>query len=397
MAAAALAVVLMHWAPASTRPASIANALDRYAQGDRDALTSLISDDGTDHRAFVAKFAQDAASWIAAGKTLNPRRPLVASTFALDAANLLAHDWDSGRRLLAWGCGALRAEATPQPADKTWELAFVALAEGHHDDALLLGSESALTAGALQSVQPRSGRPDPGTASLISEIWEGHLAHAKARFPDELRFRLAEAVAIQDLAWNVGSIGRQITAQSAELPAEIPSNYLTRLAAAPNTKSSAVAEDRRIAELRRTVSILDALIVPGPMLAEVHLYDGVSALRLGDRTTALQHFEDVRRLTVERRLRYMADVLAGLVHERSGEWSEAIASYRAALETVPHARTPATLLTAALLRSGQSADAAEFAADFLRAPDSDDPWDEFWGGDYRLLGVYLEQLRRALP
>ena len=428
-------------------PSPISDALDRYARGQFDVAAALVTKLEKDKNPTVGLAQQlehDGPLWIdAMGPLAAPKRRLIAATFALEMARA-AHGWTFTERMLAWGCARLRDDPHPQAVERSWYLASVGVSE-EHGTSMIVASESRMgdgTIALLGTSWPRAPRTAPAVTAppdyvhapnaldeSAGELAEGHLAHAIARFPDVPEFQLAKARAIIAGSWGAGKVGVPVDEQSRAFPGDITQAYLARLVAAPQPAAPSpsssdlgmarrpsgsvdvfnladlayssvhaplVDEPLRIKELRGALTILEHLTNPGPMLADVHLYYGIIALRFGERAAALQHFGQVEQLTTDPLRRCNARVLEGIAHERLQEWDAAAASYRSALDAVPHARTAATMLTAVLLVRGHTADAEVFADDVLSVPMAPDPWNRLLMADPASFAGYFDQLRKAL-
>jgi tetratricopeptide (TPR) repeat protein len=418
-------------APAANPP-TIPDALDAYAQGKFDVVGSFLETgqrvvtsrpigasglpDDLDQLAKTAsELERVGPGWIDhQGPPAAPKRRLIAATFALDIARTILNRRSLldplvppiAQRFVAWGCARLRDDPHPQDVERLWDFASLNLIEARGWDAFLFGEG-----------WPRPPRGAPGSSSatarsspavqneLPGELAEGHLAHVLARFPDVPEFQFAKAHAIMEAARDVGRVGVPIEAQTRDLDQEITDAYIARLSSTasagpegrpaasgvgrPVVATSGGADRReiaaghvspadealRITELRNARTMFEHLSVSvqGPLQAEAILDAGIIALRFTDRADALQHFAAVEHLSADPAMLWYERFLSGVAHERLQEWEEAVASYRSALATAPHARMAATRLTALLLRLGRGAEAEDFENAFLMDPSGADP------------------------
>ncbi len=416
-------------------PSPIPAALDRYASGHFDVVSSLLANKNQPRQELARQLEHDGPTWIDAMDSLAaPKRRLIAAAFALDLADELPNaEWIRGQRLLAWGCARLRDDPHPQPGERLWYLASIGVAQRGTWSALLGRSwprppqpAQAAENAVPDYVQAQPDSLDESTAELV----EGHLAHAIARFADAPEFQLAKVRAIIQGSWGAGRSGVPLDEQgrAGMFPGDITSDYIARLAArlqgtdsrAPDLRTqlapgglvvsgsgnrfelsigpsiTATDEALEIKELRGALTILEQLAGPGPLLADVHLYYGLIGLRFADPAHALEHFAAVEHLTTDPDQLYNVRVLEGIGHERLREWDAAVAAYRSALDAMPRARTASTLLTSVLIRRGRGAEAAPFADAFLSAPSGPDPWTAFLHLDSRIVADYFDQLRKAI-
>jgi hypothetical protein len=205
--ASLVVVLVVAWAfPASTQTPPVTppvtSALDRYASGDFQGAVQVLTPTATD--ILIDEFRKGTPAWLNAGGPDLPshRRLVVAAlvlelllakqlssdavsptptvrfrgipvftgtTLAEDEWNRAASLWDVGQsyqRLLEWACDLLRADV-PQPAERIWDEASIALLEG------------------VQAI----------------DALDRHLPHLEPRFPDDSRFVLARAIAAESRTW----------------------------------------------------------------------------------------------------------------------------------------------------------------------------------------------------
>src|SRR5262245_2499074 len=312
--------------PPAPPPLNVLALLDQYALGNIGAAATLAERPGVDRS--VRAFEDQARRWIEANRANIGRRRLIAATFALEVASRWVGggiNWAWGSRLITWGCIQLRNNPVPEPAERLWHLAAVAIISGADDWHLLTGR-----------TWPKGQAPRIGRDPFQQEPLLGHISHAQARFPSEPRFVMAAAISVDNQNSVVGGYGRDANTRTSLLPGEIDNDYLERVKSgrlltetgAERTGSWNVrlgelylaglpevrALRQRYAELTRYKSVS----------AEAHLRLAHIALRLADREDALAHLDDVIESTRDPNLAYMAHLLTGVIRERQGRAAEAI-------------------------------------------------------------------------
>jgi tetratricopeptide (TPR) repeat protein len=337
---------------------SVTVQLDRYLRGDFDTVVDELRqfeklDD------VLEQLKRDGVPWVnAGGAAERPRRVLAAATYALEAGRTgafaewkwvqsymgsLSIYWKSPPQLIEWGCALLRAESTPHPHERTWQMAAVSAAQLAGDFEFLIGS-------------PFQARGNPK-----DEI--EHLNHAIARVPDEPRLALAQAIAVE---WTTF----------------------------PNPPRSGKGRPRQTTEAIRA---FEAMANAETIGAEATLRLGALRLRAGDAATALKLFSRVDTTTRDRYLVYLARFLSGEAYEVLNRLPEAESAYRGALKTVPHAQSGAFRLAALLFKTNRPADAAEVTEAALAArPQPTDPWKEYGAADNRFWPDLIGRLREAI-
>ena len=187
--------------------------LDRYFRGEFDAVVASL-EKVNDFDDILKELKQDGPAWIdASGPAARERRELAAATVALEAARLgqwtewkhrelyvrpdtgdappikwydengkeyIAESlwWEAPPLLIEWGCALFRRDnASPDPLERLWQLAALAVAQRSEDFEFLYSE------GVTKLYNPKA------------EI--DHLVHARARFPNEPRLLLAEGTAME--------------------------------------------------------------------------------------------------------------------------------------------------------------------------------------------------------
>ena len=153
--------------PRGKRP--VQEILQDYERGSfNEAVAAAATSAGKDLRVLLRDLNQAVPGWFPVGFA-DERRRLAVASLALEVV-MERRDalWsDSGKLLLEWACSLLRRNDTPLAAERLWHLAAIGVIQGASD----------------------------------GEALERHLAHAELRFPDEPRFVLAHAVALELRTW----------------------------------------------------------------------------------------------------------------------------------------------------------------------------------------------------
>ena len=96
-------------------------------------------------------------------------------------------EWKAPPLLIEWACRRMRKDETPRPIERWWQLAALAVAQRSEDGQFLVGDTSiGLGVGAGEILNP--------------QLEIKHLEHVRKRFPEEMRFMLAEGIA-RDRFW----------------------------------------------------------------------------------------------------------------------------------------------------------------------------------------------------
>ena len=335
----AVAVTLVLGAAGSAAPQdprgrlSVQEILRDYERGEFNAAVTAASV-GTDLRVLIKDLNQAVPDWLPTGKADERRRLAIASLsleVVMTRRNAL---WsDSGKLLLEWACSLLRRNETPLPAERLWHLAAIGVIQGASD------------AGSL----------------------ERHLGHAEARFPNEPRFILARAIAIELRTWPEPRDGRYVN--GARPPSEVVGM------AARFEKAVAIPEIRAEAYLRWA------------------FYD----LRSNQIARALDHLDRVQG-TNDAYLIYLRHLFRGRALTRADRLGEAIDAYQSAMATVPQAQTARLALGSLLARENRRQDAVAVVSNALTLPGGafDDPWTIYGGADQRFWPTLATELRREV-
>lgn len=319
--------------------------LDAYEQGDPRTVGAEW-EAVTNYESFRFEFPRDADKWIRSkpeGRARDARRRL-ATVFSLELghATLQTPGWTHVRRIVEWGCEQIRS-GPPTPFERTWLLAADALMQG--------------------DVDPSFGEP--------------HARHSQQRFPDEPRFRLAEAVA----------------RRQARLPANKPGTSTLQLVYGQGP----VRRDLSARRVRETLDGLSALADDPVVGAEARVHLGMLYLHLGRLTDALTQLRAASRAHADSSVTYLAYLLSARVLELQQDPASAIRAYRSALAIRPLAASGLSALAALLFLSDHREEAADLYARMVTtSPPAPDPWREFGFGSYRFWPDYIAQLRREV-
>jgi tetratricopeptide (TPR) repeat protein len=344
------------------------DALDRYAAGAYDSSITTL--------ALLGGFnTPQADDWIALGsKEDQPRRRLVA---ALAALEYTASRPGLSPGIIEWAADVLRKSPAPQPHERLWLRASVALIEGRGGWTLL------------------SGAGGPGAASRPAAeiaadplLGAGYLAYVLSRAPDDPYLRLAKAVGGEVEATELINAGSS-SAGARPLPADRIDADVIDPASPPSAPVASM--------LAHTAAALEPLTSDPIAGDEARLRLGCVELRLGRFDRALDRFDHVDAARADPFVGYLTHVYAGWVLAKRGEPARAIVRYQSALAILPNARSATTFLSALYITTGRLDDAERLAAGFLGShAAADDPLSRYLLGDYRNYASLVGQLREAI-
>jgi tetratricopeptide (TPR) repeat protein len=378
VATLSVAVVVCAVAGGATRAQTppIAADLDGYLSGDFDRVLADVAAK-KDFDGLLKDLAHGGTAWVDGGKAADrSRRELAAATFALEAARLASETlewkwvqsvnlnvpagtpilsgipgqsyhpppavwWKTPPKLLEWGCALLRREPTPSAAERLWQLAAVATADRAGDFEFLIGS-------------PFEERGNP------QDEFE-HLNHVIKRFPDEHRFALAQAIALEWRTWPAGSRAFRYSRQS--------------VVSSPDA-----------------IGAFDHMSKDEAIGAEASLRLGDLRLRLKRFDDALALFAHVEATTRDPYLVYLAHYFSAQAFEGKQQRAEAERAYRAALATVPRAQSATMALAAILFESDRRAEATALVETSVEPNAPPDPWRGYGAADER----FWPELQRRL-
>jgi hypothetical protein len=439
----ALASVLVMGVALAAAPApaqlNMARLLDRYGGGDFEAVARIVVEaEASEPGSLMAELLTGGQRWIDRAPTaegLRARR-LIAAAFALEASGAptyVAASFDGGptaartlprfekrgvgfaanerRVLLAWSIRQFldlrsrdqeirRAVAEGQPAtqldeaERQWFLAAVALLTGGNDLMFLAGQ-----APPVRSPGPL-GRTDPALASILPFV--SVLQIARRRFPDELRFKLAE-VYCDERRTTIISRANVIAIQT-QTPEDgvIPPRLLEKR---PDPQAVTIARFKvDTGAIPTALAVIDgvgagyeALAAEPALRTEALVRLGYHRIRVGDREGAIAAFGQALDAAQDVDLRYLAHFFRGWTLHRLDRREEAERDYEAALRLRPESRQVRALLAAVIADRGDRREAREVLGEFLSRPlPAGDPWFVFHQGEYRYWPVRVVALRAAL-
>ena len=344
---------------------SVVDMLESYKAGNFSAVVAELEGD-IDFKELLKQLQDQGPAWIEAGGPGDrDRRELVAATFALEAARagewrewkfvwkqpplcapgetkggcvqpLNVLEWKAPPLLIEWACRRMRKHETPRPIERWWQLAALAVAQRSEDGQFLVGDTSiGLGVGAGEILNP--------------QLEIKHLEHVRKRFPEEMRFVLAEGIA-RDRFWQDDA-----------------------------------------------VQAYGALYNDPVVGGEAMMRMGVMFVQMGRREDALTHFDRAEFLTRDRYVIYLVKYFRGRIAEAQRRNVEAIDAYRGAVAAWPRAQSATLALASVLFQMGRRAEAQELAASMLEAnPRPADPWREYVHADNRFWPLLIGKLRTEI-
>jgi hypothetical protein len=358
----------------------VAASLDAYARGAHEAALEPLRRASVDEiRDFGPVLTLAGQQWVDRVPEDRPRRALVAAAFAIESQALRAErgGWVVGGGdppchgpcVLEWACALLQSRGEPDEVERTWMLASVALAGGVRDWAFLYGPLAA---------------PGPRT------VERGHLVHARARFPNEPRFRLARAVAI---ASRLATVPEFEAPRAGVRTGPAPSLGTIRIVGLPE----GFVIDRRAAQLDYAGRQFQELLDDAAVGAEARVRLAYLDYRAGAYESALSRARESGETAANPDVRYLARFLASQAAQAIGDLDLAESLLASALEARPHSQSAAIALAALQYRRGAAEPAyALVEATFLQHPADDDPWRLFLYGDFPRLPALIAELRRLV-
>ena len=344
---------------------SVVEMLESYKAGNFSAVVAELEGD-IDFKELLKQLQDQGPAWIEAGGPEDrDRRELVAATFALEAARadewrewkflwkqppicgpadtnagciqpLNVLEWKAPPLLIEWACRRMRKEEKPRPIERWWQLAALAVAQRSEDGQFLVGDTSiGLGVGAGEILNP--------------QLEIKHLEHVRARFPEEMRFVLAEGIA-RDRFWQDDA-----------------------------------------------TQAYGALYSDPVVGGEAMMRMGVMLVQMGRREDALKYFDRAELLTRDRYVIYLVKYFRGRIAESERRNDDAVDAYRAAVAAWPGAQSATLSLASLLFQNGRRAEAQELAASMLEAnPRPVDPWREYVHADNRFWPLLIGKLRAEI-
>ena len=393
LAAGLLVAVVSVCATGPDRP-TVPTLLSWYDSGEYEAVTRALAA-WSDVNRLREQLTGIAPGWIRSGAaSAASRRRLVAASVGLEAARAHLAEWNDSRHLVEWGCELLRGGGPPLAAERHWQLAAAGLIESAGDTVFLVGLPFMV----------RDPHPSRGTAI-------GHLPHAEARFPNETRFRLLRATALERASWqgdSRGPIAADETmvaglamggdrdgSRKPAIPAEWRFDRVTagKLAASSHPPPGAAL---RSLALWQVIDLLTPLLSDPTVGPEARLRLGVTWLRLGRRERGTTELAASARASTDPFIVYLSHYFMARALEAGGDRRGAELEFRAALEAVPRAQSSALSLAALLFTSGNREEAIELAGLATREPLPPDPWRQYFESQARFVPRWIDQLRGAL-
>ena len=358
-------------ARAGSRHATVPELLDLYAAGKFEEVLKDLSALDRDFADILNQLREQGPAWIdAGGPSARDKRRLVAATFAIEAARVDAwYEWKwlvlqpamcpaviPGERatkgdcyiplnrliwkapplLIEWACALLRQDESPRPIERWWHIAAVAVAQLSEDTHFLVGDPAI-----------GRGRGAGEIINLQDEI--KHLGHATARFPDDVRLKLAEGIA-RDRVWPVDA-----------------SNAYQALS--------------------------DELTVGGEAMARL----AILQFRLNRPADALKSLDRADAVTRDPYILYLSAYVRGRILESQRKLDDALVAWERAVALWPHGQAATLALSSMLFQQGRRAEAQEMTGAMLAAnPLPPDPWREYPHGDDRFWPQLVGKLRAEI-
>jgi tetratricopeptide (TPR) repeat protein len=336
--------------------------LDRYFRGEFEAVIATLGQ-VSDFDDLLKQLKQDGPAWIdAGGAAARERRELAAATLALEVARLgqwtewkhrelypvptganfgwydengkpyIAESlwWEAPPLLIEWGCALFRRDdALPDPLERLWQLAALAVAQRSEDFEFLYSE------GVTKLYNPKA------------EI--DHLVHARARFPNEPRFWLAEGTVME---WRLQP---------------------------------------------RAIKVFERLEDDPDVGAEARMRMGAIYFRQRNDDRAIALFEQVKPMTRDPWVVYLAEYFKGQALERRKRQADAERAYRGAVAAVPGAQAASVALAALLFQSDRRTEASDLITTMLaRRPRAVDPWRGYAHADDRFWPLLIARLRAEI-
>jgi tetratricopeptide (TPR) repeat protein len=308
--------------------------LDEYAAGNRVAVAQRLTTVGT-LKTFEGDLDKVAKAFIAEQKFPDQARRILAA-FALEAATSHLSERPAAAKLIEWGCRQVRENmppaATPGEFEQRWHLAAFA---------------------------SLSGAIDP-------DALEAHTAHVKLQFPKEPRILYERGVAAEQRTAPFLITPRVSAAEITKRHQEAAAKY-REASADPAVRAEALMRLGRVE------------------LALDHPDAAIEALRTADAAAT------------EPAVQYLARFFLGQALERQGHREQAADAYRRALAIVPAAQSARLALAAIEFRQGAREQADRTVTQLLAQPgNSDDPWWNYWPGDFRRIDTLMNAMREAI-
>jgi hypothetical protein len=326
------------------------------------------------------------------------RRLRVAAIVALEAAHISFAVAGSGRterdltqllearEVIEVGCRLLRQNG-PTEFERLWLLASVAVVQSTQNNWFTYTSSHVRASDVGDGRQVNS--PWEGTIQWIAQNaslqeWDtDHWRHATSRFPSEFRFELAKILVRPETRRMPNRPGTSATFMTQGLGANIDFDPPWKL------------EPEAVKFVQRASIDLSALADAPGVGAEVRLRRGILQFHRANLAESLRDLS-ASSDAPDPFVAYLANLYTGLAFDGLDRRSEAVDAYRAALQTIPNARSGVLALAADLFLLERRTEASALLETAFAAPAPIDPWRQFSLGDYRFWPAYLARLREAL-
>jgi len=253
-------------------------------------------------------------------------------SFALDAAFARLDQGVQAGKLAEWACRQVRRHTKPDDFDHRAHMAMFAILAGAVD-------------------------PD---------ALESHVTHVKFQFPTEPRLALERGIAQELRAAPFYQTGKQTAAD--------------------------IQSHREEAIVAYTAAARQEAVRGEALLRLGHVN-----LDLGKTDEALKALDGVEAATKDPDEIYLGRLFRGQALERLGRLDDAREAYARALEVRPDAQTASISLAALDFRRGDRAAADQRVGHLLgRTSQPDDPWWDYWPGDFRLGPDLVRAMREAV-
>lgn len=147
--------------------------------------------------------------------------------------------------------------------------------------------------------------------------------------------------------------------------------------------------------IERAIAAFDRALGHPEVSPEARVRQAFLLHRLGHHDAAFALVREALAVAPDPTVRYWALMIEGRVLESLRRPAEAVGAYQEARAVAPLAQSPCVALASLFQRSGRFQDARTWAAAARAAGGATtlDPWWQYWPGDLRFLGTWLEEMR----